>query len=534
MLQALKLGLPRVRLPAASAMLRRTPLAVRLGAAFVLVYVFGAAAGVTGIVNLVSIRQMTDTLYQRDMRGAIAAERAQAALAQVGHAQLALTMATSSAERDDAASQIDTAMNALDKSLAGIASAAPAQAAALAKERANAGKLMQDYVALLRRQPLDALQFDSSVSVDGHFLAEQLGKLGAMVEDARVRLEAQAAGTVDNVSASQGRAQWITVAMLAAGLAAAALLAWSAARTLLRELGGEPRDAADATRRIAAGDLTESVRSRPAARGSLMDDLAGMRAALADVFARMQQSARHVHAASEDIAIANRDLSDRTGRQLAAVEQAGASIAELGELVRQIQNRANESSTMARQARDAAGSGMAVVRQMHASMTAVQTRSRGISDIVAVLQGIAFQTNLLALNAAVEAARAGAAGRGFSVVAHEVRQLAERSAQSARDIGALLNDTTRDIEAGARLSGDVEQAMDEIERAVVRSHTLAERLNGLAEHQASQIASVRDAISRLDEASQQNAGLVTTMASQADALDVQAAELAADVGRFRF
>ncbi|MCD9122523.1 hypothetical protein LRR16_15910, partial [Cupriavidus sp. UGS-1] len=226
--------------------LRRLPLAARLGTAFVLVYLFGAAAAVSGIVNLVALKDKTDTLYQRDMRGAVAAERAQSALAGLGHAQLALTMATSTAERDTAAQQIAQALRTLDTTLSGVARAAPDQAEALARERASAAQLMQGYVELLRKQPLDALQFDSAVSVEGHFVAEQLAKLGTQVEQARARLEKQAADTVASVSSSQARAQWIAMAMLAASLVAAAVLAWLAARALLAELGGEPREAADA------------------------------------------------------------------------------------------------------------------------------------------------------------------------------------------------------------------------------------------------------------------------------------------------
>ncbi|UZN51777.1 methyl-accepting chemotaxis protein [Cupriavidus cauae] len=512
----------------------RLPLAARLGTAFVLVYLFGAAAAVSGIVNLVALKDKTDTLYQRDMRGSVAAERAQSALAGLGHAQLALTMATSTAERDTAAQQIAQALQTLDTTLSGVGRAAPDQAEALARECANAAQLMHGYVELLRKQPLDALQFDSAVSVEGHFVAEQLAKLGTQIEQARARLEKQAADTVASVSYSQARAQWITMAMLAASLAAAAVLAWQAARALLAELGGEPREAADAARRIAAGDLTEGQRLRRRGARGLLQDLAAMRDALAAMLARIQSSARQIHGASEQIAAANRDLSERTGRQLAAVEEAATSIGELRGLVEQIHMRAHESSAMASQARDAVGTGSAVVRSMRASMDAVQARSRDISEVVGVLQGIAFQTNLLALNAAVEAARAGAAGRGFAVVANEVRALAQRSAQSARDIGALLGEATRDIEAGAGLSGEVEQAMAAIEQAVLRSHTLAERLNGLAQQQAVGIAVVDGAVARLDGTSRQNAELVTTVAQQAESLDWQAGELAADVGRFRF
>ncbi|MBY4895978.1 methyl-accepting chemotaxis protein [Cupriavidus sp. AU9028] len=539
MLRAFTLSLPRPRtrsprLGAFVASLRRLPLVARMGIAFVLVYVTGATAGITGIVNLVSVKEMTDTLYQRDMRGAVAAEQARAELARVAHGQLALTMATSTAERDTAAGTIGQAQAALDATLEQVGQAAPELAPKLADERDKVRHALDGYVALVQKQPLDQLQFDSAVSIEAHFLAERLGALATLVETARDGLGQQAAATVAAVAGRQHRAQWLTAGMLLASLLAAALLAALAARALLRELGGEPSEAADAARRIAEGDLTETIRVRPGREGSLLHDLAGMRDGLAALLSSIDASARQIHHDTEGIAAANRDLAERTERQLAAVDQASASIDELRGLIEQVHRGAGESSAMVEQTRVASTRGADVVRQMRASMDNVQAHSRSISEVVTMLESIAFQTNLLALNAAVEAARAGPAGRGFSVVAHEVRALAERSRQSAGEIGGLLRQTTEEIGAGARLSISVEQAMAAIHHAVGQSHALAEQLNALAQQQAAGIARVDTALEGLDATSQQNAELVTTVAAQAESLDRQAAELAADVGRFRY
>lgn len=534
MSQVLKLKLAGRILPDAPAWLARLPLAARLCAAFALVYLFGAAVGLSGIVNLVSIKQMTDTLYQRDMNGAIAAAHAQTALEQIGRAQLALTMATSTSERDAAGADVDAGLRRLDGALDHVKQAAPDRVASLLAERAAAGKLIASYVDLVKRQPLDTLQFDSAVSVDGHFVSEALQKLGAHMETLRAQQERQAADTVAHVAGKQIAAQTMTAVLLGASLLAAVGLAWLAARSLTAELGGEPRAAAQVANRIASGDLTASIPLRAGDRGSLLYYVGGMRDQLAGVLERIHRSTLEITAASQGVAGGNQELSARTAQQVQALAEAAASVGRLTTLVEQAHQQALESSEMARRARAATDAGIAVVREMSGAMDAVHAHSRSISEIVAVIESIAFQTNILALNAAVEAARAGAAGRGFAVVAQEVRALAQRSATSAREIGTLIGDAGREIESGARLSGEVVRAMSGIENAVAHSHELADGLRVLAEEQAGGIRAAGAAIGRLEQTTQQNAALVDDLSAQGSRLDDQAAALAADVARFRF
>ncbi|SOZ20698.1 Putative Methyl-accepting Chemotaxis protein [Cupriavidus taiwanensis] len=538
MLQVFKTSLPGHRRAVAPARwlarLSRLPLVARLCAAFALVYLFGAAVGLTGIVNLVSIKARTDTLYQHDMHGAISAERAQSALAALGRAQLALTMATSSTERDGAADEIATALSQLDAALAGVQRAAPAQAAPLLRERQRASELAQAYVALLRKQPLDPLQFDSAVSVDGHFVTEQLQRLSSQVEAVRRQQEQQAAATVASVAASQLRAQAWMAALLGASLLAAVTLAWIAARSLRAELGGEPRDAADIARRIAAGDLTAPIALRPSDHSSMLHHVASMRDQLAGVLARIQASANEITAASQQIAVGNQALSARTEQQASALDATTDSMQALAAHVAAAHAQATESSEMASAARAATDDGAAVVQRMRGAMDALHGHSRHIAEIVGVIESIAFQTNILALNAAVEAARAGPAGRGFAVVAQEVRALAQRSAEAAREIGGIVGNATHEIQQGASLSGSVVAAMDRIAATVGHSHALAEGLRALADEQADSVQGAGQASAQLRQTARQNAALVDELAGQAARLDQQAAALASDVARFRF
>ncbi|MFS8934251.1 methyl-accepting chemotaxis protein [Cupriavidus taiwanensis] len=538
MLQVSKTSLPGQRRAVAHARwlarLGRLPVVGRLCAAFALVYLFGAAVGLTGIANLVSLKARTDTLYQHDMHGAISAERAQSALAALGRAQLALTMATSSTERDGAADEIAAALSQLDAALAGVQRAAPAQAAPLLRERQRASELAQAYVALLRKQPLDPLQFDSAVSVDGHFVTGQLQRLSSQVEAVRRQQEQQAAATVASVAASQLRAQAWMATLLGASLLAAVALAWIAARSLRAELGGEPRDAADIARRIAAGDLTAPIALRPADHSSMLHHVASMRDQLAGVLARIQASAHEITAASQQIAAGNQALSARTEQQASALDATTDSMQALAAHVAAAHAQATESSEMASAARAATDDGAAVVQRMRGAMDALHGHSRHIAEIVGVIESIAFQTNILALNAAVEAARAGPAGRGFAVVAQEVRALAQRSAEAAREIGGIVGNATHEIQQGASLSGSVVAAMERIAATVGHSHALAEGLRALADEQADSVQGAGQAAAQLRQTARQNAALVDELAGQAARLDQQAAALASDVARFRF
>ena len=236
---------------------------------------------------------------------------------------------------------------------------------------------------------------------------------------------------------------------------------------------------------------------------------------------------------SNQIAIGNNDLSQRTEEQASNLEQTAASMEELTSTVRQNADTARQASQLAQSASEAAASGGQVVAQVVATIQDIADSSRKISEIIGVIDGIAFQTNILALNAAVEAARAGEQGRGFAVVASEVRNLAQRSADAAKQIKSLIGQSVDKVEAGTRLADSAGQGMGEIVAQVKRVNDLIAEISAASAEQTQGISQVGDAVAQLDQVTQQNAALVEESAAAADSLKEQAARLAQVVQAFR-
>ncbi|WP_326540029.1 methyl-accepting chemotaxis protein [Pseudorhodoferax sp.] len=310
-------------------------------------------------------------------------------------------------------------------------------------------------------------------------------------------------------------------------------LAWALQRLVLRPLGGEPAEAAAISARVAAGDLGQPVQSQGSHADSLMAQLARMQGDLAGVVARVRHGAEAVANASAEISHGNQDLSSRTESQASALQQTAASMEQLGAAVTQNASHAREADQLARSASQVAQQGGATVERVVSTMRDIDAGSRKIADIIGVIDGIAFQTNILALNAAVEAARAGEQGRGFAVVAGEVRSLATRSAQAAREIKDLIGASVQRVEAGTALVDEAGKTMQEVVAAVARVSRLLADVSSASAEQSAGVAQVGEAVVQMDQTTQQNAALVEQMAAAASSLQQQADELVRTVAVFR-
>ena len=292
--------------------------------------------------------------------------------------------------------------------------------------------------------------------------------------------------------------------------------------------------AGESVRAIAAGHLgrVTGASSRDEF-AELQEGLTRADQALVPMIRRVRENAEAVSTASAEIASGNNDLSSRTESQASALEQTAASMEELGSTVRQNADNARQANQLAQNASVVAVKGGEVVAQVVDTMKGINDSSKKITDIISVIDGIAFQTNILALNAAVEAARAGEQGRGFAVVASEVRSLAGRSAEAAKEIKNLIHASVERVEQGSALVNQAGETMNDLVRSIRRVTDIMGEISTASAEQSQGVAQVGEAITQMDHATQQNAALVEEMAAAASSLKAQAQELVQVVGEFK-
>jgi methyl-accepting chemotaxis protein len=322
------------------------------------------------------------------------------------------------------------------------------------------------------------------------------------------------------------------IAGVASVLIGLALAVWLT-RWLMRQLGGEPAQAMSTARRIAEGDMSATVVTRDGDRHSLMAAMRDMQIALTRVVAEVRGNAESVATASAQIAQGNADLSQRTEEQASALEETAATMNQLGSTVKNNADNARQADQLAKSASEVAQQGGAVVGEVVETMKGINDSSKKIAEIISVIDGIAFQTNILALNAAVEAARAGEQGRGFAVVAGEVRSLAQRSAEAAKEIKSLIGASVERVEQGSALVDKAGATMSEVVASIRRVTDIVGEITSASNEQATGVNQVGEAITQMDQVTQQNAALVEQSAAAAESLKGQASQLVNAVSVFK-
>jgi len=287
--------------------------------------------------------------------------------------------------------------------------------------------------------------------------------------------------------------------------------------------------------KIAEGDLSSSrleVQGKDES-ARMLRALSAMNASLHTIVSEVRVATDSITTASTEIAVGNQDLSSRTEQTASNLQQAAASIEQISGTVQHSADAAKQANDLASTAAEVASRGGTVVSQVVSTMQDINASSKKISDIIGVIDGIAFQTNILALNAAVEAARAGEQGRGFAVVASEVRSLAQRSAEAAREIKALIGASVDKVEAGSRLVSEAGSTMSEIVASVERVSSIIHEITHASGEQSAGIREVNQSVATLDQMTQQNSALVEESAAAAESLRDQAHKLTQTVSAFR-
>ncbi|MRX10310.1 methyl-accepting chemotaxis protein [Pseudoduganella sp. FT25W] len=304
-------------------------------------------------------------------------------------------------------------------------------------------------------------------------------------------------------------------------------------RSLHRTIGGSPEYAAEMALRIAEKDLSVAVITDSKDQHSLLFAMRRMQENLAGMIGDIRGSAETIAAASSQIATGNLDLSSRTEMQAGSLEETAASMEQLTQAVAQNAEHSAQANTLAKTAAGVAQRGGQAVTEVVSTMAAINASATRIEAIIGTIDGIAFQTNILALNAAVEAARAGEQGRGFAVVATEVRGLAQRSAEAAKEIKALIDDAVRNIGDGTLMVERAGATMGEVVTSVDRVTAVIAAISEASSEQRTGIGHVNTAITEMDSVTQQNAALVEEAAAAASSLRDQAASLSEMVGSFQ-
>ncbi|WP_374568296.1 methyl-accepting chemotaxis protein [Ideonella sp.] len=403
---------------------------------------------------------------------------------------------------------------------------------ALSQGVASLTPTIQRYVALANEITQVAAQDAAAAQAQlPAFIAlfKELESAQQKVSDA---IEAEAAQRQAEATTVRRGAQLAMAIATCIGALGLALFALAITRSLMRTLGAEPVAVRELMNRVANGDLAVHIRVAEGDRHSLLAGLAHMVDRLRGTVSGVRDHANGVATAAAQVAAGNGELATRTNQQAVALEKSAAALEQLSGTVQHNADSAQQADQLAQGASQVARDGGDLVNQMVSTMQGINQSSQRIADIIGVIDGIAFQTNILALNAAVEAARAGEQGRGFAVVANEVRSLAQRSADSAKEIKLLITDSVERVGQGAQQADRAGATMGEIVGAIQRVTDLMAEISAATRQQTAGIAEVSSAVAQMDHTTQGNTALVEHTAAAADSLRDQAGRLVAEVAVF--
>ena len=424
---------------------------------------------------------------------------------------------------EDAREKYNTSAAALEKTEANEVGKA---IRARMKEARLTARPLNDKIIELAKAHQDAEAIQMLLNVAGPATTKWQEALDEAIEIQK-EINKKDLAAADQVASS---AHILMLALTGLAMLLGAIVAWFITRSITRPIN----QAVKIAQTVAAGDLTSRIEVHSTDEtGQLLQALKDMNESLVNIVGQVRTGTDTIATASGQIAAGNLDLSSRTEEQASSLEETASSMEELTSTVKQNAENARQANQLVVSTADIAVKGGQVVGQVVDTMASIKDSSRKISDIIGVIDGIAFQTNILALNAAVEAARAGEQGRGFAVVATEVRNLAQRSASAAKEIKSLIEDSVGKVDAGGKLVDEAGKTMDEIVSSVKRVTDIMSEIAAASQEQSAGIEQVNQAITQMDDVTQQNAALVEEAAAASESLQDQAAKLAEAVSVFK-
>ncbi|MEN9383303.1 MAG: Methyl-accepting chemotaxis protein [Pseudomonadota bacterium] len=504
-------------------------IAKRLGMGFGLVLLMLTVMMGVGVLELRNVQANMDSTLALERRALIASEWSNATRLNITRV-LAIAKSKNAPEVESyfnpLIAQTTQKINELQKSLEESVESAEGKALL-----AKVAQLRADYIAA-RKAYFEALKAGDAGAeglLSGKLMPAADAYMSAQSELIKLQhgfvdqyIEVSRSGVALSVQIIIG----LAVVALALGVTAAVWIARSVTQPL--------QDALKAAQNMAQGDLTQTIRTtRKDELGNLLQALSDMQGSLQKAVGQIRQSSDSIAMSSTEVASGNQDLSMRTEQAASNLQETASSMEELTATVKQSADAARQANQLASSAAEVAQKGGAVVSQVVTTMQDINHSSQKIADIIGVIDGIAFQTNILALNAAVEAARAGEQGRGFAVVAGEVRTLAQRSAQAAKEIKDLINASVQKVQSGSSLVQEAGSTMDEIVHSVQRVTDIIGEITAASSEQSDGIGQVNVAINQLDQMTQQNAALVEQSAAAAESLRDQAERLSQVISVFK-
>jgi methyl-accepting chemotaxis protein len=515
----------------------RIGLGVKVIMAFLLIAAVSAVTGALGVQLLGRVNAMAVKMFNEEVAGVRYALQAQARMVAAGRAAANALLVTDKGAR---ISQIYFMRDHLEGAQTELEKLKPLfdseegrqsvdEVLGLAARYAAA---LEDYA---RRLEAEGMQ----VSIDQEYLRAlaQANAAGEQAETGTVALVLQKQNTSSALADETTQIYQFALNQMwvlsVAGALLAIVLGALLTRGLKRQLGAEPREVVQVTHAVAQGDLSYPLSVRRASKGSVLFAMHQMQTALRNVVGRVHQSSDEVALGARDIADGSIDLAQRTEQQAQSLLETVATMDALAQTVEHNAGVAHDVAGKATLARERAENGGEAVETLVKVMQRIDESSKRVTEIVSLIDDLAFQTNILALNAAVEAARAGQQGKGFAVVAGEVRNLAQRSAIAAQDIRNLVRESTAAAESGSQIAGRTRAMITEVVEEVRQVSALIHEISQATESQRTSIQQVNGAVSSLSSVTQENALLVHNVASRADGLSGQAAALLQVISVFK-